>query len=305
MKRGVLMLSVAIVSGLPFSPAFAAQPRGGPGGPPGGPPVDRAEVRVDRGEVVESLKSRIEWLDSYRGRLAAALARIESGDSPEDALGPMELRLLSRRPGEGQDWMAGGPGGIGLSREWPVGRPGPAPGPVPEPALEDVRSFIRRHLPQLSERIELAGEDNPEAAERMLRRMAPRFGDIIERERDDPAFARMRVEEMRIGMEIVEQSRTLRRLDDERAAPERVEEARSSLRQLLGRQLDLREKLETHRLSQMEREIAEARAGLRERAGRREQILDQNFERVLNRTMRGPRDEPGWRGRGGPPDRDG
>lgn len=297
MKRSVL---IAIAAAL-VSPAWAQ-------GPPAG--RDRPPMHADRPgpeQITEHLSARLEQIDKLRAHIAAIIGKIEAGEAPEDALGPMGMRLMQRRADEDLGGPGGpggpdGPGGVwGLLRNAPGTHPDA--GPPDDLSTERVRSFIDTHLPELAARLVEAEADDAGRAERMIRRMTPRLADIIREEKSDPEFVQLRVEEMRAGMEILGKARVLCRLTDSEASKLEIDKARQEVRRLLGRQFDLRNRLEAHRLDRMMADLEVARAELAERAGRRDEILDEHMTRVLDRTMRrpgrghGPGFERGPRGR--------
>jgi hypothetical protein len=249
------------------------------------PPAER----IDPAAIEARLTQRLEQIDEMRAHLAGAIEKLRAGVAPDEALGPMGVRLMQRRPwGDADDW--GGPWGPppGVA---PGTGPRPERGPPAEPLqIEEVRAFIREHLPGLGQRLDSAGDADPTRTERMIRRMAPRIEEIMRQRATDPELARLRLQEMRTAMEIVDHSRTLRRLSTDQAAEGEVQKARRELRALLGRQFDLRQQLEARRIEKSRGELDEAARHLRERQGTREQVLDEHLERVLSR--RGP-DEDG------------
>lgn len=278
MKRGVLAL---ISASLLASPIWAnAQPGDGERSPP---PAER----IDPAALEARLSQRLEQIDGMRAHLAGVLEKLRAGVAPDEALGPMGMRFMQRRPwDDADDW--GGPWGghPGMGAGVPPGM-GPPAEPLP---IEEVRAFIRENLPGLSQRLDSAGDADPTRTERMIRRMAPRIEEIMRQRATDPELARLRLEEMRTAMDIVDHSRALRRLTTDQAPEGEVQKARRELRALLGRQFDLRQQLEARRIETTRHELDEAARRLRERQGTREQVLDEHLERVLSR--RGP-DEDG------------
>lgn len=278
MKRIVLAL---ISAGLPAAPIWANIQPGESERPP--PPAER----IDPAAIEARLAQRLEQIDGMRAHLAGILEKLRAGVAPDEALGPMGMRFMQRRPwDDADDWGGpwGGPPGMG-----PGVSPGMSPPAEPLP-IEEVRAFIRENLPGLSDRLDSAGDADPSRTERMIRRMAPRIEEIMRQRATDPELARLRLEEMRTAMDIVDHSRELRRLTTDRAPDEEVQKARRELRALLGRQFDLRQQLEARRIETTRHELDEAARRIRERQGTREQVLDEHLERVLSR--RGP-DEQG------------
>ncbi|MBZ0172852.1 MAG: hypothetical protein K8E66_10760 [Phycisphaerales bacterium] len=291
MKRFVLIAIAAAI----VSPAWSQ-------GPPGQPPM-HADLPGPE-QVAEHLTARLDQIDELRAHIAEIIGKIEAGESPENALGPMGMRMMQRRTGEDPGGPGGpggpdGPGGVwGLLRDAP-GTHSQA-GPQIDLSSKEVRAFIDSHLPELAARLVETEADDPERAERMVQRMTPRLADIIRWEKSDPEFVQLRVEEMRVGMEILGKARGLCRLTESKAAEADLDKARREVRSLLGRQFDLRNRLEAHRLDRMMVDLEVARAKLAERSGRRNEILDEHMSRVLDRTMRAPGEERGPRFGHGP-----
>ncbi len=260
------------------------------GQPPETPPA-ATDDRPPPGEVVDRLAARLEQIDEMRAKIASAIEKIEAGESPAEALGPGWKRMLSRRGGDGglgfggmRDHMGApeGPGGPG--RPGAVGKRGPMDGAGP--TLDEARAFIKAHLPELGERLDEAAARDPRRAERMIRRMMPRIGEMIRREKEDPAYVRLRVEEMRVGLRIIERMRVLRGLVEQGADEQAIDRAKKEIRELLGRQFDLRDKLDAHRLEKIRAEYEQGKARLAERRADRDRMLDEHMRRVLERMQR-------------------
>ncbi|USN98502.1 MAG: hypothetical protein H6810_10045 [Phycisphaeraceae bacterium] len=307
MKRTVL---IALAAAAFASPAFSQGPPADRGRPATDRPADRVTDRPPPEQIVGRLHDRLVQLDELRDRLAGIIARIDAGEAPEEALGPIGMRLMQRRAGEGPGGPGspgpglgpdGDPGGLwGLLREAPgvgMGPDGRPPADAPEIPVEQVRAFIQAHLPELASRIAEADGVEPGRGDRMVQRMTPRLADIIRAEKDDPGFVELRIDEMRTGMAILGKSRTLHQLIRSGGAEAEVDRAKQELRDLLGRQFDLRQKLEAHRLDRMQADLESARAELEVRAGDRDKVIDDHLSRVLDRTLgdddagfgRGPR----------------
>ena len=256
--------------------------------PPADPPLFGDEGglgTLDAQELRSRLELRLEQADALRARLAEMIDALDRGECPDEVLGPVGRRLLERRLGE----MPGlGPAGLrhraGL---------GPPPGGA-EVDLEEVRAFIDEHLPLLAARLEEAEGVDPERAERMLSRMAPRLGEIMLARDEDPAFARLRLDEMRTGMDILGATRSFRQA---RESGGDLDAARAELRALVERQVDLRLRLERHRIDRGRADLAEAEARLAEQQARREALVEEHLSRIVDRALQrpGPGDHRGRR----------
>ncbi len=296
--RRFALLAMMTVCGMAWS---QGQP---PEGPAEASPPPVIDDRPPPGELVERLHARLEQIDAMRARIAGAIERIEAGEPPAEALGPGEMRMLFRRGRDDLPAFGGGPDGPGDTPgrrgEGAGGRPGMMDGPrhgpmgADAPTLDEARAFIKAHLPELAGRLKEAAERDPKRAERMIRRMMPRIAEMIRREKDDPEYVRLRVEEMRVGMRIIERMRALRGMVEQGADPEAIEAAKREIRELLGRQFDLRDKLDEHRLERMRRDYERGKARLAQRRADRDRMLDEHMQRVLERlNRRGGKGGPG------------
>lgn len=281
MKRLIVLAAVLLCS-----PAWSQGP---PSGDDDAPPPERPTPD----EIIDRLTSRLRQIDEMRAKLAAAIEKIHNGEAPADALGPGAMRMLMRRGGGGESWFAGTdrPDRLGIDRPG-FDRPGPGPGGAggPDaPTLDEVRAFIVEHLPELAKRLEEAEKSDPRRAERMVRRMMPRLGEMIRMEDRDPVFVELRVEEMRVGLRIIERMRALRGLVETGADNEKITAMKNEIRDLLARQYDLRDKLDAHRLEKMKADLEAGKARLEKRRAERDKLLDEHMQRVLDRMKRGDR----------------
>lgn len=258
---------------------------------------------MNRDAILERLNRRLEQTDAARLRLEAMISAIESGTPLVEAIDPEDRQLLGfHRPG--RDRRGGPP--QSPRRDGPSSGSGPQPAPgdvMPaqtEERLERIRAIIDEHMPEVAERLRIAEQENPEYAERFFRRMAPRFSDIIELEENAPELVPVRIEELRTGLAIVTAGRELRRLGREDRESEAFLAKKLEIRELLVHQLELRHRLESHRLEMMEQEIERARAKLRKQEENKNELIDRDLERVIERTMS---DRP-WRERSRRRDRD-
>lgn len=316
------LIACCLALGLIGIPRSAAQP-----GPAEGPPPDRVEQaeragaggpRLDRDALAERLAARLAQMDSTRTRLAELIAGLEAGKEIGEILEPEDRWLLGRDPRDGfgmpdnEPRRGRRPGVRPLDTEGAPSEPlsgdatraGPERPGERELSAEDraaIRGLIERHIPQMAERLRIAEETDAEAASRFFDRVAPRFRDLLELEREAPELVEVRVDEIRTGMAIVGAARELRRLGNDSTESAEFAEKKAEIRGLLARQIELRDTLERHRLAKMAADLAEATRRLDDQVKRRDALIDEHLSRVLQRTLdgdseRGPRGE-----RRGPP----
>ena len=288
------------------------------------PSTERATAPRD--EFVNRLRLRVEQLDAMRAHMVSAVERLESGTEPDELFSPEERRWLGRAlrgpGGDTDDWggwfdhPAMGPEGRrpGLgdrpdsrAREHagqsgnlrPDGREGPdgmgrepgreRPPPLTDDQLGQIREIIDEHIPTLSERLEAVKDKDPEAAQRFLSRIAPRFRDILDLRERAPELVEVRIDELRTGMAIVAAARDLRRLHGEDSESDEVESKKREIHQLLERQFDLRQQLERDRIERQLEDLSAARERLDEQARDRDRLIEGHLSRVLSRTLDGSR----------------
>lgn len=266
-------------------------------------------------QLIERLNARMAELDEARARLAEATEALGAGVSPREALGPVAGWLIERGPptdrpgwpgrpgdgpppgrGQGPDGFGPGPGpgmGAGPERGERDGPPGFGGEPRFDVSDEETLVFIREHFPTLAERLDAAGQDDPEFAARLLGRLKPRLADAIRLKDEDPEYAKLRVSELKIGFEIMQQARRLGGLTNQQGSkpdPEQVL-AEAKLRRLLDQQFFIEQRLALHRIARETERLEEMRERIADRADKREEIIDDHLARVRDRTL----NEPGHR----------
>lgn len=265
-------------------------------------------------ELIERLNARMAELDEARSRLAEASDALSDGASPREALGPVAGWLIERwpdadrpgwqgRPGAGPMPGRGpGPDAFGRDperddrqgRDRRGDRAGP-PGFIGEPGFdvsdEETLAFIREHFTTLAERLEHAGNENPEFAARLLGRLKPRLADAIRLKDEDPEYAKLRVSELKVGFEIMQQARLLGSLTGEPGSKQDPEQvlAETELRRLLDQQFFIEQRLALHRIGRETDRLEAMREQIADRAARRDEIIDDHLDRVRERTKSGRR----------------
>lgn len=202
-----------------------------------------------------------------------------------------------RRPG------AEGPG-MGPGRERAGARPGAAPegeAGMPPEERRRVMEFVRVNMPELAERFKAWREVDPEGADRMVGRLLPRIHEALETKKHDPELFKLRIEELRGGVKVMEQARELREARTMSPGPERdakIAEVEKRVRGALEAQFDTRAALQAHEIKSLEKRVAELREEAKKSGDNREKVID----RMLTRMREGP--ERGDRREGPDDDRD-
>jgi hypothetical protein len=259
--------------------------------------TDRAAVREraqDQPNMHEQIRERLaERLKRARTiveRLEKALSQIDRGERPDPGLLRDMDRAWGGEPGREADGPMRGQGR------------GPAVPPLGEsdhaqvqPSLEEMRAFVDREVPWLATRLKRADAERPGSSEAMLRRAGPRIAEVMRRSKDDPAAARVLVEQFRLGADLVDASRRIRRAMA--AGDMTQEQAKAAFRKLAQRHLEIRERLTRRELEHARKRIEELEKGLATDRQQRDAILDDMAERMFKRASHFGR--PGDRPRDG------
>ena len=250
------------------------------------------DVQPTRGDPPPS---QVEPGERMRERVEARLAEVRK----EEALLQDALRSLDNgEPPAGvlRDAMRG-------AREERVGRWGEGP-PEREVDLEDltperraeILAFVNETTPQLGERIARELEDNPDRADAIFMRLAPRVLPQIELRERDPELFDLRAASMRLDWQIRAAAIGMRRADE----GEPKAEARDRLKALIAQRVDLTMKERALMIDRFERRVASMREELAQERERRDSIVEEKLGEIERGEFRGPDERDR---RGGHPDR--
>lgn len=291
------------------SPAQAAQPDNPPPqSPPAEQPVEarspreRFADRTDPEAVKQRLRRRLEESQRQTEQLQRALDRLERGESPADVLPD----VLPFQRGFRQDRWTGGPDLAPEDR--PEGAPLPREG-GPRFSPEDRRRMLgvlREELPAVHARLEEIRAIDPEIADRMLDRIAPRFHAAMEVRRRDSELFRLRLDELRAGLQVLDAVREYRvsqRLPEDHAdTASKREEAWNNLRESLSAHFDQRLAVQAREAESLSKRVEDIRADLEHRQATKPALIDRML--AVLKDGKTPRDllgPPG--GKMNPPER--
>lgn len=273
-------------AGQPVQPDAPAQDRP----PREAPPVDRDKLK-------EELTRRLEETKRTQARLELALSRLNDGGDPaeirrENLPGRFRDRLRRAvrddapgldRPLAPQDNRARGePGNPPRGPQGPKG-----PGPMGDRKLtpEDrdrMLKFLDEHMPRIGKRFHEALKDNPQVAEGLLGRLAPKFRELEATQHSQPELFRLRVDDMRATLSLQEAARTWRpKLHGNDATDEDRRGAREALTGAISAQFDARLALREHELKMLEDRIGEARREIDEMHTNRDKRIGEEVDRWL------------------------
>lgn len=269
------------------------------------PPEDReamGQPPIDREKLKEELTRRIEETKRTQARLEQALARLNEGGDPA------EVRRETM-PGRFRDRLRRGAreNAPGLDRpiDTPRGEPGNPPrgpqGPKGDRAAltpedrERMLKFLDEHMPRIGARFREAMKDNPQAAEGLLNRLAPKFRELEATEHSQPELFKLKVEDVRAAMTLQETARSWRgKLHDKNATDDDKRQAREAISGAVAAQYDARAALREQELKMLENRIGEAKREIDDMRTKRDQRINEEVDRWMG-DLRGAERKPGDR----------
>lgn len=298
-------------------PADRVPADGGGQGRPGGAMRerlgDRMRERLDEGApdaatLKQRLQRRLEENQKSSDRLKAAIEKLEKGGNAEEILRELDMGRSARDggreggPGFGPEGgprdggrMPGGPEG-GPGGPGGMGRPsdGNTPsGPVTKEEMEAIHRFIGKHMPKVAERMKAFSSLEPDAAERLTMRMAPRIRDLMALERPEPKLFGHRLDEMRAGFEIIASSRELSDLVRNKGSEKDIAEAQGRIKDAVRARVEAQMKGQEAEIESLAKRVESLRQQLSERTASKDTRIDEEAKRVIERAsdpdMRGPR----------------
>ncbi len=288
------LLTLLIAGAAAAQPPVGEQPRpreDARQGEPGRQPIDgpRAKERLDR---------RLAELTRAEEIVREAQRRIDAGESPADVMREadeatrslfreaMQDRFRSPRPERGgedqrpQDGEPRGPGG------W-------RGGPLSQEEREKIAEFVKEHLPVLHGKLETIRANDPAAADRLLMRLAPRVREALSAQRRDPDLFRLRVDDIRAGLDVIDAVTALREARQASKPAEQLTALRETLRGALMRQFDVRIQLQEFEVQALKKRIASIESEVASKKERRSELVDELASQMENSDFRkpGPRDD--------------
>jgi hypothetical protein len=273
-------------AGQPVQPEAAAQDRP----PREAPPVDRDKLK-------EELTRRLEETKRTQARLEQALARLNDGGDPADIRREtMPGRFRDRLRRAARDDAPGLDRPLDPQENRARGEPGPLPrgpqgpkgaGPMNDRKLtpddrDRMLKFLDEHMPRIGKRFHEALKDNPQIAEGLLGRLAPKFRELEATQHSQPELFKLRVDDMRAAITLQEAARMWRpKLRGKDATDDDRRAAREALTVAISEQFDARLALREHELKMLEDRIGEARREIDEMHTNRDKRIDDEVDRWL------------------------
>lgn len=160
--------------------------------------------------------------------------------------------------------------------------------------IEQMMTVINEHAPEYAAQLESLRERDPEAFRKLLRKLAPRFEAARQfHERDPEGFA-LHMRYKRLSAEI---GRTVHRYRKTSDDSEKTE-LRDRLRELVDQRFALQIEQARREVVRIEQRLDTLRTEIAQREQNREQLVDEQLDKVLaaspdiDRGPFGPRDDP-------------
>ncbi len=242
------------------------------------------------------LERTIARTETMLERHREALARLDAGESPAEVI----RSLRSRSPGTDENGP-GGPAtrGPGMEEAGPRGRGAGAVGPDDRPpeispeARARLRGFLRDQLPSVHEQLAAIERQDSVMGATLFDRMIPQLREVAMEMERNPGFGRLKLEEMRTGLAVVDATQHLRSLPAD-SNPEARAAAESALRDAIAARFDARMKMREHELERLAARISELHEQIKQERAGRDAEIEKVFESVITqrwaRPARGPAD---------------
>jgi hypothetical protein len=216
-------------------------------------------------------------------RINDAMSRLDKGEAPEEIA--KGLRPEGRSEGR-SDPRAAGPRGDGRPKPTEGGKSAMPSRPVAETSAEDHERLmvqLRENLPRIADRMEAWRKADPESANRMLGRMAPRVREAAELRQHDPDMFTLKVAEFEAGFNVMDSARAITRARNEGDAAgreDRVKDAIAKLRTALGAQFDARVAVQAKEIEALEQRLTSLRSDHDRQITNRDRTIDEKTQRM-------------------------
>lgn len=275
MTRRSHTVVAALLVAAAFAGTSALQPSGTADAPDAASP---AAKEPERQGMRARLQRRLEETRRAQDRLESALRALDEGAAPAEV-----RRHLRGSESEGREK----PSGPRPKHGGPPGREGrDGPDVEGDPAFR----MLHEHAPELAERLRRGMREDPRLARRVVSWLGPRLHEFAAER--DPALMRLRIDELKEGMEIAEITRGLARaILTKEPEQDRIESEKARLRAAMERQHDLRLQIQHREIELLGERLERLRAEVSRGPEERERIIDGRLDEIVATIER-------YRGRG-------
>ena len=247
---------------------------------PPAPPTPASPPAMTAEALRERLDRRLLELQQEEAAIVRAQSELQRGVAP----GEVMRTLMRDRAFTAVERFRDGPG--------PRGQEEHAEVEYDPQRLREMMRFLRETAPQVAERIEAEILDNPDRAEQVYRRMAPRMLPQMEMRERDPEMFSIRAESMRLDWQIRQVAQSVRRVNAASDAPaEESARVNAILRELVAKRVDIAQRERALMIDRLEQRVASMRADLTTSAADRDSEVDQKVRELLA-DERDPRPRP-------------
>lgn len=303
MKRPGLILSAALLASLCVATAIAQDTTSPPTSPPpshnttsphqaNDRPAARDQRPADNDAIRARLERRLRLTREVQRHYEAAIAAFDEGKSLED-LSPEIQRTLRR--GEG-DWLRTmEQPRLGMDRPASPDRPGQAR--LAPARRERILRFLEEQFPEMARRFKEASHGDPREVDKLIGRLGPRVGELIDLREREPELYEFRLAELRAGLELVQASQRIdRMMRADEPDPLQVERARQALHDILDRQFEARLHAQEHELHKLSAQLDGLRKAIEQQKTHRQTMIDEHVDQLMNRlAQRARRPEGRWK----------
>lgn len=251
---------------------------GGSAQPETPPPPPRAidrtpeQVRAMLTWQLRETDNRIARYQARRVRLKQALQRLDDGAVPSEILD--EMRPARNGPPMDADQRRD------ELRRPDQGRPGEAPHDRIEIPHDRLMAALDEHLPELAKQLRTLRTDDPAKFNELVGRLGPRFAEVLELRKSDPALARLKFKDMRTNLAIAESARAFRQLRETSDDAQAIQQARAALRKALEASFESRLAIRKQEIERLGDRIESYNADLLKQIEHKDELIDQQLQRI-------------------------
>ncbi len=149
--------------------------------------------------------------------------------------------------------------------------------------IEERLAVIRQINPDLAEKIEQVRNASPEKLRARFGQHIRQIEHMIRMKEHDPQLFELMVENAQLDRATREQARLLRSkpVQDD---PEKVEQHRAALKEIITAHFDVRQKMREHELARLEKRLKELRAAVGKRMEKRDELIEMRFRQALGES---------------------
>jgi hypothetical protein len=136
--------------------------------------------------------------------------------------------------------------------------------------------LIERQNPDFARALRDVQRSNPRASDLVWRRLEPQLRDVLVE--TDPSTQKLRLDDLRVGWDILLSHRRLGEAMLRGAPPSEIEAETSSLRSLLGQRFELQTALQQRDVARLERRLADLKAESEKMKEGRERFVAERLE---------------------------